>query len=473
MNKNKKKKLTTSLAVALAALLLIGGGTFAYLQSNTEDVVNTFNANQVTVKLIETTGGDYDIIPGTTQEKDPKVTVNNSIDAYVYVEVTDTTDGLVTYSIAEGWTLLDGYDDVYYREVEASDTAQELYVLTDNQVSYSADLENDDMLDGDTLKKNLNLTFKAYAIQKDGFANAVAAWNQVPAEVSTTEEINEAIQEGKPVVLANDVSVGAARLNNAGGADIDLNDNTITINGTTPLNVDEGKTLSIKNGEIKFGRSMNTNIQASEESIVSFENVEMDMNNRTILVPDGINSAQVNIIDSQINTTNNYVISTNANNRETGKGVVINVINSTLTADDPNGDCTAILMNVPGTLTIDNSNITAGRQAVIVRTGTATITDSTLTSTLEAAESLWAKYDDIGWGSGNEVPVAVLVVGDRSAAYPWDAECTLNNVTLSFSKETDRKPIYAAAYDGQKTVLNGVSADQVTVSTDADGVTIK
>ncbi len=81
MNKNKKKKLTTSLAVALAALLLIGGGTFAYLQSNTEDVVNTFNANQVTVELTETTGGDYNIIPGTTQEKDPTVTVNATVPA--------------------------------------------------------------------------------------------------------------------------------------------------------------------------------------------------------------------------------------------------------------------------------------------------------------------------------------------------------------------------------------------------------
>ena len=75
--KSKKKMTTTALAVALAVLLLIGGGTFAYLQSTSKDVKNNFSANQVTVNLNETTGSDYNIVPGTSQKKDPKVTVNN------------------------------------------------------------------------------------------------------------------------------------------------------------------------------------------------------------------------------------------------------------------------------------------------------------------------------------------------------------------------------------------------------------
>ena len=254
MNKNKKKKLTTSLAVALAALLLIGGGTFAYLQSNTEDVVNTFNANQVTVELTETTGGDYNIIPGTTQEKDPKVTVDNSIDAYVYVEVTDTTDGLVTYSIAEGWTLLDGYDDVYYREITASESEQSFNVLAGDQVTYSADLENEDMLDGDTLKKDLNLTFKAYAIQKEPFDDAVAAWNQVPAEVSTVTEINSAIDEGKPVVLTEDITSEDTLAISNESADIDLGGHTLDAPVSIGNYGTETQNVEIKNGKITGNR---------------------------------------------------------------------------------------------------------------------------------------------------------------------------------------------------------------------------
>ena len=65
MDVKKKKMMTTALAVALAVLLLIGGGTFAYLQSSTEDVANKFNANKVMVDLAETTGSDYDIVPGS------------------------------------------------------------------------------------------------------------------------------------------------------------------------------------------------------------------------------------------------------------------------------------------------------------------------------------------------------------------------------------------------------------------------
>ena len=115
MKPSKKNILTTGLAVVLAAAVL--GGTFGYLQDSTENVTNTFKANQVTVSLKETTGDAYEIIPGTEQEKDPTVTVTNTVDAYVYVQVTDTTQDLVDYTIAEGWMQLDGYENIYYREV--------------------------------------------------------------------------------------------------------------------------------------------------------------------------------------------------------------------------------------------------------------------------------------------------------------------------------------------------------------------
>ena len=120
MKDNKKKVVITGLAVVLAAAMALGGGTYAYLQGTTEDVVNNFNTNKVLVELNETTGNDYNIIPGTTQEKDPKVTVDNTVDSYVYVEITDATEGLVSYAIADGWTKLDGYDNIYYREVAAN-----------------------------------------------------------------------------------------------------------------------------------------------------------------------------------------------------------------------------------------------------------------------------------------------------------------------------------------------------------------
>lgn len=86
--KKSKKFLIAVLMVAVIAVcsftptfaMLIGGGTYAYLQSSTEDVKNTLSTNSVEVKLAEKTGKEYNIIPGMEQAKDPKVTVSNTVD---------------------------------------------------------------------------------------------------------------------------------------------------------------------------------------------------------------------------------------------------------------------------------------------------------------------------------------------------------------------------------------------------------
>lgn len=183
MKFNKKNILTTALAVVLAVATVIGGGTFAYLQSKTENVVNDFNTNKVLIEFTETGDRQYNIIPGTAEDKDPKVTVNTTVPAYVFVEVIDKTDGLVTYGIADGWKLLEGYDNIYYREVQESSEAQEFPVLRENKVYYDAVLENSDMLDQDgSLKKGITLSFNASAIQKTPFDNPSDAYEElIPA----------------------------------------------------------------------------------------------------------------------------------------------------------------------------------------------------------------------------------------------------------------------------------------------------
>ncbi|MCC8073333.1 MAG: CalY family protein [Clostridiales bacterium] len=99
---SKKSKLTSAIAVALAAVMLIGGASYAYLEDSDGDIVNNFSTNKVEVDIDETTGEDYDIVPGTSQDKDPSVTIDNTVDSYLYVVVTDNTQGLVEYEIADG-----------------------------------------------------------------------------------------------------------------------------------------------------------------------------------------------------------------------------------------------------------------------------------------------------------------------------------------------------------------------------------
>lgn len=188
-----------------------GGGTIAYLQGETGDVVNEFKTNKVLVELNETgtdengVNNSYNIIPGTEQSKDPKVTVDNTVDAYVFVEVTDKTDGLIRYEIAGGWIALTGYEDknpkVYYREV-AGDAAVKVFdILEENKVIYDAALENSDMLKNNKLKSGIALSFKASAVQKAAFADAAAAY----AVKSNGSDVRAALENGNSVILGTDI----------------------------------------------------------------------------------------------------------------------------------------------------------------------------------------------------------------------------------------------------------------------------
>ena len=168
----------------LAVTLLIGcaiGGTVAWLTAKTDPVVNTFTYGDINITLTENKPADRQakIIPGVDIEKDPKVTVKKDSEAcwlFVKVEKEGTfVANKVTYSIADGWTKLTGVtgvDNVYYREVGAVTADTDFAVLKDNKVTVSDTLTKEDIQN----ITNPTLTFTAYAVQKDGFNTAAAAW---------------------------------------------------------------------------------------------------------------------------------------------------------------------------------------------------------------------------------------------------------------------------------------------------------
>ena len=178
---------TKTFAVILALMLVVGisvGGTIAWLTAKTDPVVNTFTVGDINITLEETTE-DYKIVPGVDIDKDPVVTVLADSEAcWLFVEIDeanwptateeDGTTRKVEYEVADGWTELK--DGVYYREVNASEVDQEFAVLKDNQVTVSGTLTKAEV---EALTTNPTLTFTAYAIQKEGFASAEAAWDEV------------------------------------------------------------------------------------------------------------------------------------------------------------------------------------------------------------------------------------------------------------------------------------------------------
>lgn len=196
MRRNSNGISARVLVMAVALTLIIGGiigGSVAWLTAKTEPVVNTFTYGDIDITLTETTGESYKIIPGVDISKNPKVAVTaNSEACWLFVKVKQTgtfVEGEVTYSVItgeNGWAKGDGTSipaNVYYREVSAADAEQ--------GVSYNILSGNDTYPDGvitvsDTLTKeniesitNPTLTFTAYAVQKDGVADAATAWAKV------------------------------------------------------------------------------------------------------------------------------------------------------------------------------------------------------------------------------------------------------------------------------------------------------
>lgn len=170
------------------------------------------------------------------------------MDAYVFAEVKDATNGLVKYDIADGWIPLEGYTNIYYREVAADATDKVFSVLSGDKVTYDTALGNSDMLNEDgTLKEGVTLTFKAQAIQKDGFESPKSAYAKVPLTAANIEELKNAIKQKNKnsIALTNNITYDLSTI-----SDIDTNAAKITISKTLSLDL-AGKTITFDSNEGK------------------------------------------------------------------------------------------------------------------------------------------------------------------------------------------------------------------------------
>lgn len=197
--KLRNRRIALTVCLMLVVMVASIGGTVAWLTAKTDPVTNTFTYGDINIELKETTGNNYKIIPGVDISKNPKVTVAKDSEAcYLFVEVKEEnwptfietekdSDGndvrKVNYDIADGWTELAGAQGknggkVYYREVPAATAgAAEFAVLKGNEVTVSQNLTKTEVNSVTTTPK---LTFTAYAVQKDGIADAATAWSKVP-----------------------------------------------------------------------------------------------------------------------------------------------------------------------------------------------------------------------------------------------------------------------------------------------------
>ena len=200
----KKRTLVSMIAVALVLCVSIGG-VLAYLTAKTNTVTNTFTVGDIDITLTETYNTDTNndnvndawtakLIPGTTYDKDPVVTVKKGSEkCFLFVKFDETNDpttyldytALLTEN--DGWTHLTSKtegnvtytmpDGVYVRIVDASASTSDISfnLLKDNKVTVKTSVTKA-MINALTDATMPELSFTAYAVQEENIDNAYDAW---------------------------------------------------------------------------------------------------------------------------------------------------------------------------------------------------------------------------------------------------------------------------------------------------------
>lgn len=178
-----KKKLTTVLAIVLVVALSVAG-TYAYLTDKTATITNTFTVGNVNIDLTESTGTEYQLIPGKVHKKDPVVTVKGGSEkCYLFVkfEEKNSPTTYLTYTSNltgdKGWTQGDDTNipaNVWYRVVDNSATDTTFNLLAGDKVTIKNTVTNENM----TEAAKAQLVYTAYACQFEGMT-AEQAWAEV------------------------------------------------------------------------------------------------------------------------------------------------------------------------------------------------------------------------------------------------------------------------------------------------------
>lgn len=291
--------------------------------------------------------------------------------------------------------------------------------------------------------------------------------------------ITAATESDKPMVLSTDYDCGIASIDFTGNLEIDLNGKTLAIN-LIVLTGDES--LTISNGTL-FGKFVDNighaTVTAKGNASIVLDDVDYYSEATGAIVYD---KASVTLQNGTVIHAEGYGLGTNASEPE-DYDVRMTIRDSAVYADpDPTHVQTAILFNIPGTLTIENSTIQGYYQAVIVRGGEAVITNSTITNTMNDA-SLVETFENEDWGTGNAVPTGALIVGNKSSSYQYptsvditDSDIVSNGTAgnmcaaVTVCANTGEGLGVEMVYDELSTFSNGGDEPSITIGSGAENV---
>ena len=307
---------------------------------------------------------------------------------------------------------------------------------------------------------------------------------------TTVDQNKESVATALPddvdgvVKLTANVTVNALDVNKT----YDLNGHTLTYNGTInpPEDISgtnqkdsyreiapgEGQTISFidssVSGDERGGTLALIGVTDAQSAIaaqtggkVSAENINITSTGTAFLAQG--KDATVDISNCTV-TSYAYCVGTNSASAD-NFNVKIILRNTTLESTA----ATPVLINVPGTLKMDNCIVTGVEQAVFVRAGNATISNCSLT--IDGTSTVI--YDPKKpWQSGTyNVPVATLLVGSQTGgevAYAADAICTVTNTNISSKGDNAVGAVYVS---GNTEGQTGKYSSKLTLSGEKTSVT--
>ena len=297
------------------------------------------------------------------------------------------------------------------------------------------------------LTVSMMLTLFPFAAFAEEGAQAEAEQGQ--QEPAQSEDVATQLPKAEDGVITLTQDVEVSTLPTSGT--IDLNGNDLILNTAATTVIGNGNTLTIKDSSVtapKKGGSLELKGTSGEVSFfqptsggtINVENIVITCTG-SAFYPQG-DAAAVNITNCDVSAMV-YCVATNAGN-SANSGVKINLKDSIFKGNGSNFDNCPVFLNVDGTLTMDGCTVIGDRQAVLVRAGDATITNSNITLTGKFTDN--NTYESGTWGTGNEVPMAALLVGDKtSGSYDADAIVNVSNTTVKSEGQNAKPAIYVSA----------------------------
>ncbi|MCO7137276.1 hypothetical protein NIF40_07005 [[Clostridium] leptum] len=421
--------------------------------------------------------------PGKSSAKLLKVQNNGTLAAKIKLEFVLTDGGLqdalwFDFVQVKGGKVTGQFTKRPMSELATIAQDLELPVLKDESLQfilvYGMNEEAGNEYQDKNFSADIAILATQYTEEEDGFGNDQYDKDaEYLTTVSTTEDFMDAVKnasENETIQLTQDIKINdIIPQSQAGDTRIDLNGKTLSMEFDSITEVNGQKvayctqvtdSLTVENGTVKRTGDFAWNAL----DIAVKAGATLNLNNVTWegagFQPEG-QDATLNIVDSKIKS-GTYCVSTNASDNGKFGGVDINISNSTLECEADNSDNAAILFNIPGTLDIKDSTLIGQRQGLIVRGGTANLINCTVKTTGQFDDQ--GKYDNANWGSGNEVPAAALVIGNRSnSAYRYPATCYLENTTVSNDNGGTAVYLYGNPEEGNGATLTHYLCDIGTI----------